>query len=49
MLWFSGHKVFGILASWRGIEPTASAPAALEGEVFTNFPWTAREVPGEHS
>ena len=35
MFWFSGHKAYGILASWWGIEPTPSAPAALEGEVLT--------------
>ena len=32
MFWFSGHEACGILALWRGIEPT---PAALESEVLT--------------
>ena len=32
MFWFSGHEACGILALWRGIEPT---PTALVGEALT--------------
>ena len=32
MFWLFGHKAYGILAPWPGIEP---APPALEGEILT--------------
>ena len=32
MFWFFGHKTYGILVSWSGIEP---APTVQKGEVLT--------------
>ena len=32
MFWIFGHKAYGILAPWLGIEPI---PPALEGKVLT--------------
>ena len=35
MFWFFGHKAYGILAPWWGIEPEIPA---LGGEVLTTGP-----------